>query len=157
MSTQFLYFIMKLDAIKELCSIFSTFFCFVSLVCLVFFVAFKIHKFERENSNGYCGSRCLTLSERKRRFRRSDRYCKITEKVFVPTFVIFLLLAFAANLLPSTKEMIILYVTPKILSRADVKKIPDNLINTANSWVVGLHADSVKAEISNLINRKDEP
>jgi len=63
-----------------------------------------------------------------------------------PSFVlgiVFLLLYFA---MPNTKEMAVIYVTPKVvnsvMANEQIQKLPDNLLSLANAWIEEFKPDT---------------
>ncbi len=45
--------------------------------------------------------------------------------------------------IPSTKDMAIIYVTPKVINNEQIQKIPNKLIGLANEWLDEFHPDSI--------------
>lgn len=61
------------------------------------------------------------------------------KKWIIASTACLVLFMLSAALIPSTKQMAIIYVTPKIISAVnsnmELKKLPANIVSLANSWI----------------------
>lgn len=97
----------------------------------------------------------LTISDvygEKEKEKEDARMSKKCNKFIWPFFAsgcFFLLLSLA---MPNTKEMAIIYVTPKVvnsvMANEELKKLPSNLVGLANSWIEEFKPDTNKVEES---------
>lgn len=119
-----MYWLLMLDNIKASCIVFLAISIsigiVVGIVCAVNLI------------NSLC---CPDSSESKRE-RQVGMYClKLLKKIIPVSMLFVLMLAF----IPNTKQMAVILVTPKIANAVsqneEIKKLPDNLVNLANSWI----------------------
>lgn len=60
---------------------------------------------------------------------------KIAYKTSRNSFIVFIIFLIPAILIPNTKQMALIMVTPKIANNEQVKQIPDKLLDLANEWL----------------------
>ena len=70
-------------------------------------------------------------------------------KILIPAFMSFL---FIYGFIPSTKEMIAIYVVPKIVNSENVQNIGNEFYEVAVDWLKEMKPASVKKNIKNLRN-----
>jgi hypothetical protein len=68
--------------------------------------------------------------------RESDRIILKKVKPWIkPAFVVFCVAVFLNAIVPTTKQAAVVYCLPKIVNNEQAKKMPDNLLKLANSWI----------------------
>jgi len=64
---------------------------------------------------------------------------KAGKKRAIISTVCFFIFVVLGTFIPSTKQMAVIYVTPKIISAIDsnveLKKLPDSILSLANTWI----------------------
>ena len=69
----------------------------------------------------------------------------------------YLILSAARMLIPTTKEMAIIYVVPKILNNKAVTEMPGKLLNLSSEWVEELRPANVKKDAGAIVDKIKEP
>lgn len=116
-----LYWILKLDALRCACSV-SLFLLFIILLV-------------------FMGSYGATNSDEK---SFTPRFYKKLRKLML--FVIPMLSIAISGLLfiPSTKQMALILVVPKIVNNTEVQALPNKIVELANDWIDELKPESPK-------------
>lgn len=84
------------------------------------------------------------------------------KKLHIAIFVSVWLIFGFKSLIPTTKQMAIIYVVPKVANNEDIQKIPKNVLTFINKYLeesIGDEMDKIKGEIKSgketIINEKD--
>lgn len=126
MTSMFLYWIIKLSSIKSLfsclCGLFGTF-------SIIGFIVFIISKC-------YHGSYDIKTNEL---YGKEAHNSKMIKDMFLLIFkvssILWVVSLLINTFLPSTEEMAVIYVIPKIVNNESIQQIPEKLLNLANSWL----------------------
>jgi len=129
------------------CTAIQTFF---SIICGIAFGIFSIAFLGKWISIDNYGDKYNVTLEQVKKYeeKMTERFKKFIWPFF-SAGVIFLLLAMA---MPDTKQMAIIYVTPKVvnsvMANEQIKKLPSNLVGLANAWIEEFKPDtnSVKTD-----------
>ena len=103
-----LYWIMRLDCIREMCTIISTIGCFLGLVGTI--------------------ALCSLCSE-------GNAPKRIVKQILIPWWIITFTVVVSVMLLPTTKQMAALLVLPQIINNERVKQIPNRILDLADEWL----------------------
>jgi len=60
---------------------------------------------------------------------------------------------FVGTLLPSTKEMAVIYVVPKITNSIAVKELPKKLLNLSSEWLDELRPEKIKESGKTIVQQ----
>lgn len=133
MSAMQLYWLVKLDSIIDLFRFFSG----LTLFAIITLCGFSIIMFIIETNN--------TEDEQKR-----ANYARLKIKPFLIMFVILWIpLRLLRTFIPSTKEMAIIYVVPKIVNNKEIQQIPSKMIKLASDWIDELQPKSITEKVEN--------
>ncbi len=104
-----IYWLVKLDDILNLIIALYVFFGLVSIV------------------SGF-----ISMASSPQDTRDSKHAYPIARRIFKVALPVFLVLVFARTLLPSTRQMVVIWLTPEILNNEQVKKLPNNIMELLN-------------------------
>jgi hypothetical protein len=147
MTAMFLYILLKLDSIIEMAKSISSpvsFFFFGALVILV--ISWLIQSVVRMDDES--GSEKI----KKDADRIAKNFRKVSYRMIAWSLPCWLVIHFIIGLLPTTQEMAIIYVVPKVVNNKQVQAIPGKLLTLSNEWLDKLHPDSIA--VSALKNTK---
>ena len=74
-------------------------------------------------------------------------------KILLLAMLIWLPFRLIASLLPSTKEMVIIYVVPKVINSEDVAKIPSKLLHLSSEWLDELRPENIKDGVKTIVQQ----
>lgn len=151
MSAFQLYLLIKLDAIILLTQWFVIPSFVLAALAMLFWVVLWIIPHSYAAGDG-CGpapsesdiSNCKDACKRLRR---------PAFKVLWLALLIWLPFRFVASLLPSTKEMAIIYVVPKVVNSEAVSQIPRKLLRLSSEWVDELRPENVKESMKTIVQQ----
>jgi hypothetical protein len=78
---------------------------------------------------------------------------KATFRVFMLSLLVWLPSLIVAKLLPSTQEMAIIYVVPKVINNQGVQDIPDKLVRLSSEWIDAMRPSNIKEEMGTVISK----
>lgn len=145
MSALELYLLIKLDAIIEFIGWLTT------PVSLVAVAAFVIYFMSRIAPIIYYSMDDSTESGLKEIKAKCKSVHLVVFKVFLIAALIWLPLRLTVALLPSTKEMAVIYVVPKVINNQSVQQLPNKLLHLSSEWLDELRPENVKKSIETII------
>jgi hypothetical protein len=74
-------------------------------------------------------------------------------KVLLLAMLIWLPFRLAASLLPSTKEMAVIYVMPKVINSEAVSQIPSKLLRLSSEWIDELRPENIKEGAKTIVQQ----
>jgi len=74
-------------------------------------------------------------------------------KVLLLAMLIWLPFRLIASLLPSTREMAIIYVVPKVTNNQSVQQLPDKLLRLSSEWLEELRPENVKESVKTVVQQ----
>ena len=137
MTESMIYWITRLDVIREFCCGIQTFavlFAIVGITAAIIAVCIKI-KAEAEESDDDA--------------RIASGICKIACKVWIPAFCIAMVCSFARTFMPTTKEMIAIKVIPQIANVNNIEKIKDiskDMLDITSDWLKDMRKKYVNGQ-----------
>lgn len=142
MSPMELYLLIKLDAIILLAKWFMTpAFVFAMLALLTWIVLWVI-------PHAYAMGDDIATPPSKDDVKKCSDMCKGLRrpsfKILLLAMLIWLPFRLIASLLPSTKEMAIIYVVPKVINSEAVAQIPSKLLQLSSEWLDELRPENIK-------------
>lgn len=136
-----LYWILKLDDIRDLFHGLCVPFWVVAVACGI---VFAITNIARAVESGVYSTEKLHQDF----LERMKRLSSLSAKIGLPTVVVAIVLVGAKFLLPSTKQMAALVVVPKvsnvITQSETLKKMPAKILKLADDWVTELSPNKEK-------------
>ena len=134
MSSLGLYFLLMLDSLKQMLMTISIIATIALVVCLIImFIAFLVKVDEGDEKE-----KCAFV-------------IKGTLRVFWPVFIVWLLVFTPYHFIPTTKQMAVIYVAPKIINNEAVQKLPVNILKLTNEWLEELSPEKVISEVKETI------
>jgi len=153
MSSLFLYFLLKLDAIIGIfCWIMypSAILMFASLVVIIILLVIPFF-YSFEDDWGYTPSESV--------IKDCKAQCKglliPIRRLFYITLPIWIISRLVVSLIPTSKEMCILYVVPKMANSEIIQKIPQRVLDLSEEWLEDLRPKN-KAEGKNTSDNKQK-
>lgn len=147
MSAWELYLFIKLDAIIALATTLMTPCYIVGTLTLIAWLVLWVVPYGGEES---------TTKDIERLKIQCGNIRRPIFKILLCTFIVWLPLRLASTLLPTTKEMAIIYVVPKIINNEIVSNIPDKLLNLSSEWIEELRPKNVKQDIKAVMQKTDK-
>lgn len=148
MSAWELYLFIKLDAIIALATTLMTPCYIIGTLTLIAWLVLWVVPYSSEQER--TSTEIQKLKVQCKNIRRP------IFKILLCTFIVWLPLRLASTLLPTTKEMAIIYVVPKIINNEIVSKIPDKLLNLSSEWIEELRPKNVKQDIKAVMQKTDK-
>ena len=152
MSPMELYLLIKLDAIILLAKWFMTPAFILAILALLTWLVLWITPF------WYAGGNEYGLSPSKDEVNKCKGKCKGLRrpvfKVLWLAMLIWLPFRLIASLLPSTKEMAIIYVVPKVINNETVAKIPSKLLLLSSEWIDELRPENIKEGVKTIVQQQ---
>lgn len=151
MSPMELYLLIKLDAIILLAKWFMTpAFVLAILALLTWLVLWIVpHSYASGNEYGPPPS--------ENEVNKCKEQCKGLRrpvfKVLWLAMLIWLPFRLVASLLPSTKEMAIIYVVPKVINNETVSQIPSKLLHLSSEWIDELRPENIKEGVKTIVQQ----
>lgn len=142
MSTGFIYLLVKLDSIIcMLKTLFAPIYLLLGVSIIIVLISYIGHAVAREHDEQTGdpppADKVNSIDFKMKNLR------KIGLKMlcwFVPLFLIFTI---AIGLVPTTKEMAVIYVVPKIMNNENAKKIPDKIFKLADEWLEKMSPENI--------------
>ena len=139
-----LYLFIKLDAIILLAQTFMTPCFVIGIIALIVWLVLWVVPYGGEDTKPEDVKKLKIQCENIRR---------PVSKILMWTFIVWLPLRLIASLLPSTKEMAIIYVVPKIINNEMIAQIPDKLLKLSSEWIDELRPQNVKNDIKAIVQQ----
>jgi len=134
MTPKMLYWLLKLDDIRAFFDDVATPFLFIGILAVIAFLAAHIFLV------------CMDQYTEKDEIAAAHKTAKITGWVGIPCLFIVMLLYGILALTPTTKQMAIIYVAPKIINNEQAQKIPQKLLDLTDDWIDELKPENIKKE-----------
>lgn len=142
MSGGFLYLLLKLDAIIYLFLWFMVPSCIIGCCAILFWIVLWLIPKSYESGNEWgnfpsedevkdCKMMCANLK-------------KPVGRILMVVLPIFIISRIIVSLVPTTKQMAIIYVVPKVVNSEMVQEIPKKLLDLSKEWLEELSPKSVK-------------
>ncbi len=145
MSHTFLYLLVKLDGLVSLAGRIEWPFFALFLIAVAFWIVCWIV----QTWNTTADSRGVTPSESE--VEKIETSCKSLRKSAVKLIRIslyfWLPLMLIKTMIPTTKEMAVIYVVPKIVNSKHVQEIPKELLRLSTEWLEGLSPNEIGKKI----------
>ena len=130
-----MYWLLRLDSFVML----SVLLCAISFVIsLLFAIA------------GFINADTAKIMPKSDISKRESVNARVFFRVSKYGFVAFLVSMIVCAFVPDTKEMAVIIVTPRVINalseNEEIKQIPDNLVNLANSWIEELKPKEEKEQ-----------
>ena len=142
-----LYLFIKLDAIIALASTLMTPCYIVGILSLITWLVLWVIPYGGED---VLAKEVKELEVQCKNIRRP------IFKILLWAFIVWLPLRLITSLLPSTKEMAIIYVVPKVINNEKISMIPDKLLNLSSEWIEELRPGNVKKDIKAVMQKTDK-
>jgi len=152
MSALEIYLIIKLDAIINLALWLASPAFVVMIISLIKWLVMWIipHSYSCEDEWGH--------KPPEEKIKDCNATCKGLRKPTLRILLISLMVWFPfrciVSLLPSTKEMAIIYVVPKIINDESVAKIPGKLVQLSSEWLEELRPVNIKGAIKEATTKE---
>jgi len=142
-----LYLFIKLDAIIALASTLMTPCYIVGILSLITWLVLWVIPYGGED---------VPAKEVKELEVQCKNIRRPIFKILLWAFIVWLPLRLITSLLPSTKEMAIIYVVPKVINNEKISMIPDKLLNLSSEWIEELRPGNVKKDIKAVMQKTDK-
>lgn len=155
MSPMELYLLIKLDAIILLAKWFMVPPFVLAILALLTWLILWIVPHAYANYDEY-GSPPPSKDEVNKCKWQCKSFRRPIFKVLWLAMLIWLPFRLIASLLPSTKEMAIIYVVPRVINSEAVSQIPGKLLRLSSEWIDELRPDNIK-ECVKTIEQQPQP
>jgi hypothetical protein len=151
MSTGFLYLLLKCDSIIGMMRSVAFFPAVILFVGILLFVTAGIIQFSI-----WCNDSIppITKGEIADRDNVARAFRKVAWTTIAISLPVFLVVQLIIGLLPTTREMAIIYVVPKVLENPAVCGIPNKLLTLSNEWLEELRPGKVKKAVAEAVEEK---
>ena len=144
MSAFEIYMLIKLDAIKDMVGLFfmPVYIVFIlSVVCwLGSWVSYSI--WSQGDDYSY-----PSKEEKESMLKKYVIFRSKVLRILLVSFVLWFPSLLVTYLLPSTKEMAIIYVVPKLMSNDSLMSLPGKLVDLSSEWIEEFRPENVKESL----------
>jgi hypothetical protein len=146
MSPMELYLLIKLDAIILLARWFMTPAFAIAMLSLLVWLFLWVMPYGGNEFEE-------TQDEVEKLKKQCKRLRQPVFKIFILSMLIWLPFRLIVSLLPSTKEMAIIYVVPKVVNSDAVAQIPGKLLSLSSEWLDELRPENIKDGVKTIVQQ----
>jgi predicted Co/Zn/Cd cation transporter (cation efflux family) len=147
MSSMLLYWILKFDSIIEMIKHFSVpVTVLVSISIGIFIISWLVQAAVRSPENSPDPDDVKKADAAMKRWRKGALTMLCWS---LPFYFVFHL---AIGLIPTTQQMAIIYIVPRVLANKDIKDLPEKFVQLAGDWATELKPENIKSDVKGLVN-----
>ena len=153
MTSMQLYWFLKLDSLIELVKIFLMPINIMLAISGLLFIATLIALAAVRDLDDYTGKPSYTPEQIKTldaMWGRIRKLSLIFLAIFLPLFIIF---NTAVKMIPTTKQMAVIYVVPKIMENKTIQELPNKFVKLADEWIEEFRPENVKNDVKGIIEQ----